>query len=233
VYTLRQTMKNAFKTLILTSLLIGGLFIAPKALADCQPIYGGGQSCTSFSFTVQKLVQIPGKGGGNYVNSLSINDPKYSPAQVANFEIKVTNTSSQTIPTITIKDVFPQFLSFTSGTGNFDTNTKTLTFTINNLGAGETRAYFVSGKIADANTLPVDQGIVCLVNQANGTDDNGTVNASSSQFCVQKTVLAATYPVITPATGPEMLPLLGLFPAGLAGLLLRKKSTTISKGGSK
>jgi hypothetical protein len=230
MYTLRQTMKNAFKTLILTSLLIGGLFIAPKAFADCQQIYGGGQSCTTnYTFSVEKFVQVPGKGGGDFVNNLSINDPKYSPSQFVNFKIKVTNTSSQTIPTITIKDLFPQYVNFATGSGSFDTNSKTLSFTVNNLGAGETRTYFVSAKIADANSLPVDQGIVCLINQANGTDTNGTVNASSSQFCVQKTVLAATFPTITPATGPEMLPLLALFPTGLAGLLLRKKSTIMQK----
>ena len=244
VYTLGhcfKTMKKTINTLILTGILFSALFVTPKAFADCQEIYGGSQNCTtSFTFNVQKFVQVPGASGGNYVNNLSINDAKYAPSQFVNFKINVTNTSSQTIPTVTVSDMFPQYLNFATGSGSFNSNTKTFTFTVNNLGAGETRTYYLSGKIADANSLPVDQGVVCLVNQANGTDNNGAVNASSSQFCVQKAVLSATFPAVygasvttTPATGPEMLPLFALLPGGLAGLLLRKKSITINRGGEK
>ena len=100
------------------------------------------------------------------------------------------------------------------------------------MGANQTKTYNVSGKIVDANSLPADQGIMCIVNQANGTDSNGGVNSSSSQFCIQKSVLGTSFPVVTtkggltatPATGPEMLPLISLIPGGLAGLFLRKKS---------
>lgn len=226
-------MKTIFNTLLITTLLVGSLALAPKTYADCQEIYGGSQNCTtSYTFTVQKLVQVPGKSGGNYISNLSINDAKYAPNSTVNFQIKVTNTSSQTIPTITITDVFPQYLSYVSGGGNFDTNAKTLTFTVNNLGAGETKTFNVTGKLADASLLPADQGVVCLINKANGTDNNGAVNSSSSQFCVEKQVLGTSYPVYetkggitaTPATGPEMLPLMALIPGGLGGLLLRRKS---------
>jgi uncharacterized repeat protein (TIGR01451 family) len=227
-------MKKYLTLLFATGLIISSFMITPKAFADCQEIYGGNQNCTtSFTFTVQKLVQVPGTNGSNFVNNLSINDAKYAPNQVVNFKINVTNTSSQTIPTITVTDVFPQFLSFATGSGSFDTNSKTLTFTIQNLKAGETRTFNISGQLADASSFPQDQGTTCLINQANGTDNNGAVNASSSQFCVQKAVLgSSSFPVVTtkgglvttPATGPEMLPLMALIPGGIAGLLLRKKS---------
>jgi len=227
-------MKKFLNTILISGLLLGALSITPsKALADCQEIYGGSQNCTtSYTFTVQKLVQVPGKDGGNFVNNLSINDAKYSPNQIVNFEINVTNTSSQTIPTITVQDIFPQYLTFTTGSGTFDTNSNTLTFTVNNLNAGKTQTFNLSGTVVNTNSLPVDQGVVCLVNQANGTDSNGDVNTSSSQFCVQNSVLGSTLPVVTtkggivttPATGPEMLPLIGLIPGGLGGLILRKKA---------
>jgi uncharacterized repeat protein (TIGR01451 family) len=231
---LKTFMKN-LTTIIATSLILGFLIAsnATSAFADCQAIYGGSQNCTtSYTFTVQKLVQVPGKSGGSYVNNLSINDAKYAPNQTVNFQVNVKNTSSQTIPTITVKDIFPQYLSFVSGAGSFDTNSNTLTFTVSNLGAGETKTFNLVGKVADATTLPSDQGVVCLINQANGTDNNGAVNASSSQFCVEKAVLGTSFPVVTtkggitttPATGPEMLPLMALIPGGLAGFILRKKS---------
>jgi len=226
-------MKKTINTLLLSGLLVAAFAVTPKAFADCQEIYGGSQNCTtSYTFTVQKLVQNPGKGGGNFVNNLSINDAKYAPNQVVNFKINVTNTSSQTIPTITIKDIFPQYLNFATGSGSFDTDSKTLSFTVENLKAKETRTYNVTGKIVDASAFPADQGTTCLINQANGTDSNGAVNASSSQFCVEKAVLGTSFPVYTtkgglvttPATGPEMLPLIGLIPGGLAGFILRKKA---------
>ena len=235
-------MKKTIYTILISGLLLGATLFPTKAFAECQPIYGGGQTCTSYSFSVQKLVETPGKGGQGYVNNLSINDPKYSPSQQVNFEIIVTNTDSQTIPAITVVDTFPQFVGFVSGPGSFNSDNKTLTFTINDLGAGQSKTYVVSGKIADANSLPTDQGIMCLTNQAAATDSNGLMNSASSQFCVQKSILGTSEPQVfstpvvvkTPATGPEMLPLFALLPGGLAGFILRKKSIKNGfKGGEK
>lgn len=228
-------MKKSLYTILISGLVLGALSLNPsKALADCTQLYGGSQSCAnSNEFSIEKMVQRPGKGGGDYLDNLSINDAKYSPNQNVSFEIVVKNTGSSTIPTLTVTDTFPQFLSFVSGTGSFDSNTKTLTFTINNLGAGKSSTYNVTGKIADATLMPSDQSVICLINQANGTDSNGATNTSSSQFCVQKSAVATSQPVVfatkggittTPATGPEMLPLIGLIPGGLAGFILRKKS---------
>lgn len=238
-------MKKILNFVILTifSLALAGA-VSP-AFADCQALYGGGQSCApSFNFTINKLVQVPGKGNGQFVDNLSINDAKYSPSQNVNYEIIITNTGSQAIPTINITDTFPQFITFVSGVGNFDKNTKTLSFTISNLEAGKAVTYILAAKTADANFLPNDQGITCVINQVNATDSNGMTNSDSSQLCIQKNVLGAIPPAVlpmpkivaTPATGPEMLPLLGLIPGALGGLMLRKKSNKmnfINKGGEK
>lgn len=226
-------MKKFLNTILISGLLLGALSVAPsQALADCQAIYGGGQVCTTnFSFTIEKMVQRPGKGGGDFVDNLSINDARYSPSDTVNFKILVKNTGTQTIPTITVVDTFPQFINFVSGPGTYDSNTKTLTFAVNNLGAGQSQTYDVSGKVSDSSLLPSDQGVICLINNAKGTDNNGITDSRNSQFCVQKTVTSTTPQVIgtstvtsTPATGPEMLPLLALIPGGLGGLILRKKS---------
>lgn len=234
-------MKKLITLTILTTLLFA---LKPQgASADCTALYGGGEECPpSFSYSIQKLVQKPGKAGGEYVNNLSINDPKYSPTQTVSFEITVKNTGSQTIPTITVTDTFPQFVSFVSGPGSFDANNKTLTYTINNLEAGKTVKNTVTGKIADSNLMPSDQGIVCLINQARAKDSNGAENASSSQFCVQKQVLGGSTPQVlpapsvtsTPATGPEMLSLAMLLPGAIGGFILRRKANgTYKTGGEK
>jgi uncharacterized repeat protein (TIGR01451 family) len=213
-----------------------------NAFADCSQMYGGGVSCPTYSFSIQKLVQKPGKGGGSYVNNMSINDPRYSPGQKVNFQIVVKNTGSQAISNINVVDSFPQFVSFVSGPGNFDNSTKALTFNIVNLNAGQTAKYTLTGKIADSNIMPSDQGVLCLINQATATDNNGNADSVSSQFCVEKQVLGTKVPQVlpapqvtkTPATGPEMLPLIGLLPGGLAGFILRRKSSkTLKTGGEK
>jgi uncharacterized repeat protein (TIGR01451 family) len=232
--------KLLFSILFFTALTF---FLPNRVYADCQSLYGGGQTCTSFSFSLQKFVQVPGQS--NFVNNLSINDPKFSMSQTANFQLIVTNTGSQNISSVTIVDTFPQFVSFVAGPGSFNNSNNTLTFVVNNLNVGQSQTFNLSGKIASSN---VPQGITCVVNQAAGTDNNGDTNTASSQLCIQNIVNVTPTPVLlpvpqvktTPPTGPEMLPLLALIPGGLAGLFLRKKSkhnivasNAIGKGGEK
>jgi uncharacterized repeat protein (TIGR01451 family) len=224
---------------ILFGLLLLGFasFLPTKAYADCTQIYGGGQTCTSYSFSLQKFVQVPGQS--NFVNNLSINDPKYNLSQTVNFEIVVTNTGSNYISSVTIVDTFPQFVSFVSGPGSFNNSNNTLTFVVNNLNAGQSQTFNLSGKVASSG---VPQGITCVVNQAAGTDNNGDTNTASSQLCITNVVNPTPTPVLlpvaqiktTPPTGPEMLPLLALIPGALSGLYLRKKSkNSIVEGGER
>jgi len=221
---------------LLFSILLLGTFAASAATAnaDCQSIYGGGQTCTSYTFTINKLVQVPGKGGGNFVDNLSINDPRYSPSQTINYQVIVNNTGSNTIPTINIVDTFPSYINFVSGTGSFNSNNNTLSFTVSNLGAGQSQTFNLQAKTADSKTVP--SGVTCVVNQANGDDTHGDTASDSSQACIQNStaVLPAATVKTTPATGPEMLPLALLFPGALGGLFLRKKSKKdIVEGGIK
>lgn len=234
----KHMKKILFSILLLGTLATLGAFPS-RAFADCQPIYGGGQTCTSFNFTINKLVQVPGKGGGNFVDNLSINDPRYSPSQTVNYELIVTNTGNQTIPTLNITDNFPSYINFVTGAGSFDANSKTLSFTINNLGAGQSQTFNLSAKTSDSKTIPA--GITCVVNQANANDTHGDSTSDSSQACIQNGVVNPTTAVLpaatvktTPPTGPELIPLALLFPSALGGLFLRRKSKKdIIEGGEK
>lgn len=229
-------MKTTIKTILFGTILLAGTLLPTSAFAECTQTYGGSQSCTtSNAFSIEKTVETPGKGGGSFVDNLSINDPKYAPTDVVSFKINVKNTGTQVIPTLTVSDTFPQFISFVSGPGSFDSNSKKLTITVTNLQPGQSQTYDVTGKVADANLMPSDQAVVCLINQAAATDNTGATNTSSSQFCVQKSVTGTSQPqvvgttkgglpVTTPATGPEMLPIMALIPSALAGFALRKKS---------
>jgi uncharacterized repeat protein (TIGR01451 family) len=230
------------KKLFVTGLVfIFGLIAAAHSYASygsvaCQPIYGGGETCEySNKFVLDKKVLNPAsvtKGSsGTYVDNLSINDPRFAPNQKVLFELAITNTGNTTLGEITLTDIFPSYVTFVSGPGSYDKNSNTLTLKVVNLNPNETRKYVVEGKINDASNLPGGQGVVCVVNQASATYNNDQ-SKDNSQFCIEVTTTKGGLPVMpapviteTPATGPEMLPLLSLIPAGIGGLLLRKRSS--------
>lgn len=207
----------------------------------CQPIYGGGQTCIQAgNVSVDKKLAHPKTNV--LVDNIGINDDKFAPESVVTFQITVTNTGGSRISKVQVKDVFPQYVDFAAGVGNFDSNTKTLSFDLNDLAVNETRTFNIVGKIVPANALPVDRGIVCVVNQATAKDaaDSGGPSRDTTQLCVQKDLPVPTViPVetkgglkvfppqktfTTPATGPEMLPLFALIPTGVLGAFLRKKA---------
>ena len=205
-----------------------------RADTACQPIYGGGQTCVQVgNLLINKTVQNPQTGA--FVDNLNINDPKFTPTSSVTFHITVTNTGGSAINKTTVKDTLPGFVSFVSGPGSFDANTKVLTFDIGNLAGSESKTFTVVAKVADGGQLPANQGITCVVNQALAASENGQQSSDNSQFCIEKPVLGETKgglkvlpaPKVTttPPTGPEMLPLIGLIPSGVFGIFLRRKAS--------
>ncbi len=225
-------MKKFIFISLITGFISLSLASSASASTSCQPIYGGGETCVQVgNISINKTVQNPTTG--SFVDNLSVNDPKYSPTSTVNFQITVTNTGSGNISSTTVKDTFPNYVTFVSGPGSFDSNSKVLTFTVGNLAAGASQTFDVSAKVADQNSLPADQGVTCVVNQANATSNDNQQSSDNSQFCIEKPtsttkgglkVFPAPAVVTTPATGPEMLPLIGLIPGGLFGIFLRKKT---------
>lgn len=226
------------KKLIIISLMTGimslSFAVKTSASSSCQPIYGGGETCVQVgNISINKTVKNPSTG--SFVDNLSVNDPKYSPTSTVNFQITVTNTGNGNISSTTVKDTFPNYVTFVSGPkdGKFDSNSKVLTFTVGNLAAGASQTFDVSAKVADQGSLPADQGVTCVVNQVNATSNDNQQSSDNSQFCIEKPtpttkgglkVFPAPAVVTTPSTGPEMLPLIGLIPSGLFGIFLRRKS---------
>lgn len=241
-------LKN-MKTTIATAIIAAGfLFLASPVYGagsstNCQPIYGGGQTCVQTgNIVVDKKVSHP--QNGSFVDNLGVNDPKFAPDQTVAFQITITNNGGSDLSKVSIKDIFPQYVSFVSGVGNYDANAKTLSFDIANLKAKEARTFTLSGKVAGANSLP--ENVVCVVNQAQASADNQNA-ADNAQFCIQKQAVQPAQPgqpesqvpattkgglkvfppaqvKTTPATGPEAAILFGLVPTGILGHFLRKRS---------
>lgn len=232
--------------LSLISLLVP-LFLVGTVFADvvCQPIYGGGQTCvTTGNILVNKKVCKPEVKDeckaerGDFVENFGTNTP-FSANQIVTFQILVKNTGGNVIQQTSIRDTFPGFVSFVSGNGIFDNNTKTLTFTTDNLAPNEERPFIIKGRTSDLKDLP--DGVTCVVNQAIATTNAGQMSQDNSQFCIQKTQITTKggLPVFpspkittTPPTGPELIPLIGLLPAGIGGWFLRRKSI-LKRGGEK
>jgi|SRR5581483_2322885 len=219
---IKQTLAITVSAILLPSFIIAG-----KAYADgasgvpCTQIYGG--NCQPGTVTITKTVQDPQTK--QFVNNLGANDDKFTPGSTVTFHIDVTNNGNTNLSSVQVVDTLPQYLSFVSGPGSYDANTRTLTDTIGTLNANQTQELTVVGKLATTSSLPGNQGTLCLVNQATATQNGSTV-MSTSQFCVALPTLSAPQRVTTaPPTGPEALPLLGLIPTALAGLGLRKKAS--------
>ena len=236
-------IKQLIATLGVTTVSV--MMLTSTAFADgetnCQPIYGGGQTCvTNGQINLNKTVLHP--NNNSYVDNLTISDPKFGPDNTVTFQLTVKNTGNGPINKVTVKDVFPQYVTFNGGAGNYDANSKTLSFDTN-LNAGESKTFTISGKVVSSNDLP--NGTVCVVNQAFVNTDNNQSAQDNAQFCIEKpgvnptptptTVQPGTtkgglkvFPspkiVTTPPTGPEALPVIGIVLSAISGFILRKKA---------
>lgn len=251
LYMLLQTINYMTKS-ILKSTAIALTLLAvssTSALAagsnygtnQCQPIYGGGESCPKTpQFEINKTVQNP--KSQSFVDNLSVSDPRFAPEQVVPFKLTVKNTSDTALSKIVIKDILPDFVDFAGGIGNFDANSRTLTINLEKLDVNESRDFFIQAKVKTADKL--SQNVTCVVNQSTMTVNDKTAQDNSA-FCIEKTLTTPTtqsnpgnpaitkgglpvYPptkaTTTPQTGPEALSLFGLIPSAIGGFILRRKS---------
>lgn len=165
---------------------------------------------------INKQVQNPVTG--SFVENLTSSDPTFSPGANVLFQLIIKNASGQTFDPVIVKDVFPANLVFVSGPGSYDAGSHTLTFTMNNLIAGETRTVQVMARV-----LSTSGSFVCETNYAEARDDAvGRFDSDTAQLCIRTNVLGAT---TLPVAGFDdfafMLPFAGIALSGVA-LLLKK-----------
>lgn len=234
--------------LFLLFIAICGLLFTPKAQAQtptCQPIFGGGQSCISEgSITLDKKLRSP--NSSTFVDSTKLTDPKFSPDQQVTFQLTIKNTGNRAIEDVTVNDIFPRYVTFMKGPGQFNRDTNTLTFSIDKLEAGQSRVITIEGKIVSASAIPGTNTVSCVVNQAIATQGRNRAS-DNAEFCLQKggqasspnqiqpqpsptpksalPVYEAPKTTTAPKTGPEALALFSLLPLGATGFYLRRHFT--------
>lgn len=198
------------------SLLLSSLLIAPWRIManDCTSQYGGATTCTSTSLIINKQVQNPSTSV--FVENLGSSDAAFSVGQNVLFKIIITNNGTQALGTVTIKDVFPNELTFVGGPGTYDAGSNTLTFIESNVTAGETRTEQVLAKVSDK--VNKSRSMTCIVNTSIVSAENVSSTQDTAQFCIQTNVLGAT---TLPVAGFNQYALLIPFSIlGLVGMAL-------------
>ncbi len=209
---------------LLSSLVIGVWilgFAAPLALAQtCTTQYGGTTTCVPSDLTINKQVKHP--TSGVFVENLGVSDTPFGVGSDVLFRLTIRNGSGETFNPVTVKDVLPEHLTFVAGPGVYDSKTRTLTYTLTNLIAGETRVQEILAKVVSA--LPQDKSLICEQNLAevsalNRKDDD------TSQVCMASKVMGTT---TLPVAGFDdlllILPFIGTALGGFA--MLRKGRRT-------
>lgn len=238
--------------LVITIAFLLGLFIVPQAFAangavNCQPVYGGGQTCVQAGNVVVNKKVLDPKDANKFSDNIAPTNP-FAPTQQVTFQIFVTNSGDSALTNVVVKDILPQYVDFVSGDGTFDASNKTVTYTIAKLAPNETRKLTIQAQIV--GVAQITNNTVCVVNQATATA-NGKTSQDNAQFCIEKQAVAPqagvaqpgaqpSAPTTTkgglkvfpapqaqanPATGPEALVLMALLPAGALGAFLRKRTT--------
>lgn len=212
------------KLLAFLAVVISFFALTMSVSADCGGQYG--PPCQSYSIVINKMVGMPGTsndpGSYQYVDNLGVSDPRFSPGQFVFFKVTVTNTSTTTLGGMTIKDFVPSYLTPVDGPGTFDPSTRTITWDGGFFNVNEQKTYYLKMQVAQQGSLPSNQGLFCVTNQAQASS-NATVDSDSSQLCIEKQVVNA---VSVPSTGPEFGYVLvaGEMALAAAGIYLRKKA---------
>lgn len=163
--------------------------------SSCPSIYGA--KCPTGVLFIDKKVKNPQTG--ELVESLSANGPTFLPGQEVSFRVETKNSGSADMNNIQVQDKLPDFVDFISGPGNFDKNSKTLTWSIDKLKPGEFKLFDVKVRVKTQKDLP-DLDLPCVTNFIQAQQDKNMAQ-DSSVFCIQTRVLGAVPEL--PKTGPK------------------------------
>ncbi len=199
--------------------------VTPTVLADynetptCTNQYGNTVECPPNRIVVNKKVR-QAQNAYTFVENITSSDAAYSVNSEVEYDIAVTNTSNVNFATVTVIDVFPEYVTFVSGPGRYEADANKLTYEISDLKAGATVHNRVLVKIKDASAFKND--LTCdIVNTVTATGPGGQSDQDTASMCVQTKVMGVT---TLPVAGFEdyayMLPFLALAVIGF-GILAK------------
>lgn len=194
--------------------------------ADCIGQYGQyGSPCPSYAIVVDKMVGKPGTSNDatiyEYVDNLSVSDPRFKPDQIVFFKVKVKNTSTAKLVGMEVRDTVPSYLDPLEGPGTYNSTTREVVWNAGDFNVDEEKVYYLKMRVLTQTSLPADKGLFCVSNFVKASSSNA-YDDDTAQLCIEKQVSAKK----VPSAGPELGLLLlagNLIGAGI-GLKLRKNS---------
>ena len=217
---------NSKRIAVLLSSLVIGIwvlgFAAPLALAQsCTTQYGGSQygtACPPTDLTINKEVKNPVTGV--FVENLGTTDATFGPGSEVLYRLTIKNSSGETFANVNVKDTFPSYITFVGGPGAYDKGSNTLTFTLKDMIAGETRTQEILTKVSDKSAFPAGRTFVCVVNSAEASALNRK-DDDAAQACIQVEISGA--PTLPVAGFDDLLLILPFVGTALGGLAMLKK----------
>lgn len=219
-------MTQTLKKIATTTALTAALLTMPAAItADgCTTQYGGSQygtDCPPTDVVINKEVKHP--VNRTYVENLGTSDVLYAPENEVQYRLTVKNAGNQDLTDVLVTDILPPYLSYTGGGPSgttYNAADRTITFTIAELKAGETKTFELDAQVDSEAAFPSGHSVFCVVNTAR-VEKNGYSDEDTAQICIQADVLgASTLPV---AGAADMLMLIPFGTIGGAGIALLKK----------
>ncbi len=206
-----------YKALIVSLILASLAVFAPSVSADtCTTQYGGTTTCVPSDLTINKQVKNPSTN--IFVENLTTTDPTFTPGSDVTYKLIIKNTSGETFNPVTVRDTLPAYLTFVAGPGTYNSETKVLEFTLENLIAGETRTIEILARVANADQFPAGKSLFCVTNVAYVSALN-RLDSDSAQACLQNGEVVRYLPVAGYNDLMILLPFVGV---GLGGLALLK-----------
>lgn len=201
------------------------LFLVSSVKAQsCGGQYGS--SCYSYAIVVDKMVGMPGTSNDatsyNYVDNLSVSDPRFKPDQIVFFKIKIKNTSTTKIAGMEVRDTVPSYLDPLEGPGSLNSTTREIIWNAGDFKVDQEKVFYMKMKVLPQANLPADKGLFCVINFVKATSANA-YDDDTAQLCIEKQVVAGK---TVPSAGPEFGILLlasNILGAGI-GIKLRKKN---------
>lgn len=185
--------------------------------------YGG--ETPSYSILVDKMVGKPGTSNDShsyeYVDNLSVSDPRFKPNQIVFFKIKIKNTSNKKLVGMEVRDTVPSYLDPLEGPGTFNATNREIVWNAGDFEVDQEKVFYIKMKVLSQASLPTDKGLFCVVNFVKATSANA-YDEDTAQLCIEKQVTASK----VPSAGPEfgLLLLAGNAFGAIFGLKLRKKA---------
>lgn len=179
----------------------------------------GTSTVTSGKVLVDKTVRHPKTG--EYVDNLGLMDVKYSAQNAVFFKITVQNVGGSTLSRIDVVDYLPSYVQYISG-GQYNSANRQVTFSFDNVSPNERRSTVLQVQVVPITALPAEKGVLCPINKVTASAPNGGVDEDTTQFCIEKKVMAAKVPQTGDPFG--LMIAIGSIPTLIAGYKLRKRS---------